>query len=378
VTPARVPALWLLLAPLLVGLVLTAAPARANDQVGLPVYAYYYIWYTATSWDRAKTDLPLLGNYSSDERSVMEQHVRDAKAAGLDGFLVSWKHTPVLDRRLAMLAGIARAHDFRLGLVYQGLDFFRRPLPAARVASDLSWFADHYGADAAFAPSGQEPLVVWSGTWEFTRRQVARVSAAVRDRLALLGSQRTAEEYRPVSRLLDGDAYYWSSVDPEVDRHAPEVLAALGGAVHRTGGLWFPSAAPGFDARLIGGTRVVPRRGGETLRREWATALDSSADGVAVVSWNEFSENSHVEPSRHFGNSSLRQLAALLGATVPASVAADSSDGGSSSGSTPWRAGLALLIGLGLVPGSLLLVARGRGASGSHVVRPTDRLDEWS
>jgi hypothetical protein len=367
--------LLLVLSALLVGL---PAPARANDSVGLPVYAYYYIWYTPTSWDRAKSDLPLLGRYSSDERSVMTKHVEEAQSAGLDGFLVSWKHTPTLDRRLAVLADVARAHHFRLGIVYQGLDFFRRPLPAARVAADLAWFAREYRGDKAFATGGDGPLVVWSGTWEFSRRQIAHVSRQVRGRVTLLGSQRSAEEYAPVARFLDGDAYYWSSLDPQVDVRAPDRLGELGKAVHARGGLWLPSVAPGFDARLIGGHRVVPRRSGETLRREWSMALDSSADGVAIVSWNEFSENSHVEPSRNRGNASLRDLATLLHAKVPASIGADSSDGGSSAGSAPWRAGLVLLIALGLVPGSLLVLARGRGSTRSRRLRPIERLDEWS
>ena len=104
--------------------------AVANDEVGIPVFAYYYIWFTPTSWERAKSDLPLLGRYSSDQESVLESHVEKAREAGLDGFLVSWKRTPDLTRRLAQLVNVARAHDFKLGIVYQGLDFYRRPLPA--------------------------------------------------------------------------------------------------------------------------------------------------------------------------------------------------------------------------------------------------------
>ena len=33
-----------------------------------PLFAYYYIWFNAGSWNRAKTDYPLLGRYSSDDR----------------------------------------------------------------------------------------------------------------------------------------------------------------------------------------------------------------------------------------------------------------------------------------------------------------------
>src|SRR5215213_1398445 len=41
----------------------TVAP-QANP---IPILAYYYIWFDVKSWDRAKTDIPLLGRYSSDE-----------------------------------------------------------------------------------------------------------------------------------------------------------------------------------------------------------------------------------------------------------------------------------------------------------------------
>ena len=71
----------------------------------------------------------------------MRQHVRWAKAAGIDGFLVSWKSTPTLDDRLARLITVADAERFRLGIVYEGLDFHRRPLPIATVRHDLLRFA---------------------------------------------------------------------------------------------------------------------------------------------------------------------------------------------------------------------------------------------
>ena len=82
-----------------------AGAAASPRQTGQPpVFAYYYIWFNGSSWERAKTDYPLLGRYSSDDRGVMRQHVRWAKRAGIDGFIVSWKSTPVLNRRLERLA----------------------------------------------------------------------------------------------------------------------------------------------------------------------------------------------------------------------------------------------------------------------------------
>ncbi len=74
----------------------------------IPKLAYYYIWFDSTSWNRAKIDYPLLGNYSSDDRTIMRQHILWAKAAGIEGFIVSWKSTDVLNRRLEQLTDLAR------------------------------------------------------------------------------------------------------------------------------------------------------------------------------------------------------------------------------------------------------------------------------
>ena len=115
-------------------MVLAVAPPAAAASRPDPLFAYYYIWFNAGSWNRAKTDYPLLGRYSSDDRGVMEQHVDWAKQAGIDGFIVSWKSTPVLNRRLERLIEVADAKHFRLLVIYQGLDFHR-----AAAARESGW-----------------------------------------------------------------------------------------------------------------------------------------------------------------------------------------------------------------------------------------------
>lgn len=138
---------------------------EASDPI--PVMAYYYIWFDARSWDRAKTDYPLLGRYSSDDLSGMEQHVQWAKDAGIDGFIVSWKSSFLLDRRLEQLMDIAAAKNFHLWIMYQGLDFERNPLPTSWIDADLEYFIEQYADHPAFSQYDR-PIVIWSGTWEFT------------------------------------------------------------------------------------------------------------------------------------------------------------------------------------------------------------------
>jgi len=290
----------------------------------IPVLAYYYIWFDANSWNRAKIDFPLLGRYSSDDAIVMRQHIQWAKAAGIDGFIVSWKSTEKLNRRLGQLINLADVEDFKLVIIYQGLDFERNPLPVKRVATDLDYFVVHYADHAAF-DLFEKPVVIWSGTWKFSREEITSVTEERGDHLLILASEKNAKGYERLADIVDGNAYYWSSVNPDTFPGYAEKLTAMERVVHANGGLWIAPSAPGFDARLIGGTTVVGRKNGETLQIEMSAAFQSSPDAIGLISWNEFSENSHVEPSVNHGNHYLEVLTDIRHAASPKEADFDSS-----------------------------------------------------
>ncbi|MGV9276815.1 endo-1,3-alpha-glucanase family glycosylhydrolase [Streptomyces griseosporeus] len=337
-----------------------AAVVPAAGGARPPLLAYYYQWFQRSSWQRAKTDAPRLGPYSSDDASVVRTHIAWAKAAGIDGFVVSWKSTRVNDRRLDLLFAEARAQRFRVAVIYQGLDFHRRPLPVARVAADFRLLRDRYAADPAFFRIGGRPLTVFSGTWEYAAADVARVTGPVRDRLMVLGTEKNPAGVRRVAAATDGDAYYWSSVNPGTnDRHTAK-LRAMAAAVHAAHGCWMAPFAPGFDARLVGGTRSVPRSGGRTLRAEYAAALASDPEVLGLISWNEFSENSHVEPSRAYGTQALDTLRELRG--MPAPPVGSAPSGAARHTSPGYGSGLLRLAGcLALLVGAVAVLGR-RGA----------------
>jgi hypothetical protein len=102
---------------------------------------------------------------------------------------------------------------------------------------------------------------------------------------------------------------------------------------------------------------VVDRRDGATLADALDAAMTSSPDAIGLISWNEFSESSHVEPSLRYGRRYLEALTALerrgaRGGAGSGDFASDEPDG---RGAGPGR--LVLL-------GSLLLA----GAAGLAVV----------
>lgn len=292
-----------------------------------PVLAYYYIWFDERSWDRAKTDYPTLGRYSSSSREVMQAHVRQAKAAGFTGFIVSWKGQEPLSSRLRVLTEIATEEDFKLALVYQALDFDRDPLPVERIMSDLEFFVQRYADEPAFDLFGA-PVVIITGTWKFSRDEIAMISGAYSrghvlgpdggqaGALNILASERSMDGYERIADLVDGNAYYWSSGDPVTSARYGAQLVEMGEGVREAGGIWLAPAAPGFDARLVGGTKVVERRDGETLRSALDAALGSNPHAIGVISWNEFSENTHIEPSLAFGTDYVAIAAEFLGGAV--------------------------------------------------------------
>jgi hypothetical protein len=300
--------------PSTVPILAPSMPSTPETESHVPVLAYYYIWFDTQSWNRAKTDYPLLGRYSSDDADVMRQHVEWAQEAGIDGFIVSWKSTEKLDSRLEQLVEIAEEADFKLAIIYESLDFERNPLPVTQVDSDLSYFIRQYSDHPAFDVFGK-PLVIWAGTWEFSTQDIASVVQDKREHILILASEKNLKDYQRVSDLVDGDAYYWSSVDPDTHPGYREKLEAMGEAVHADGGLWIAPAAPGFDARLVGGNRVVDRESGDTLQEQLSAAMQSSPDAIGLISWNEFSENSHVEPSQDHGHRYLELLAEMLPVT---------------------------------------------------------------
>jgi hypothetical protein len=303
-----------------------AGPApTATPAPPIPTLAYYYIWFDPTSWNKNKLDYPTLGKYSSDDTSVMLQHIQWAKQAGLNGFIVSWKDTPTLDSRLKQLVKLADQQNFKLAIIFQGLDVNRNPIPLDQISGGLDYFIQNFASDPAFQIY-DKPLVIWSGTWKFTPEQIQSVTSGRRDKLLILASEKSTDAYRKVADLVDGDAYYWSSVNPDTYQGYDLKLQGMSDAVHAKHGVWIAPAAAGFDARLIGGTTVVDRKNGDTLRTEMNVAVQSNPDMIGVISWNEFTENSYIEPSQKYGHQYLDVLSTISHTSPPAIAEMDSSE----------------------------------------------------
>jgi len=291
-------------------------PAAAAKPA-VPVLAYFYNWFDRSSWDRAKIDYPAAGRYSSDDPRILRNQIQQAKSAGIGGFIVSWKSTVTNNRRLRLLITIANEEQFKLAMIYQGLDFARNPQPVDRVAADFRLFRDSFADDPVFLRMSGKPLTILSGTWAFDHDNVGAITGPVRSSMLVLSTEKSVDGYRRLADVTDGDAYYWSSVDPDTHPNYPDKLISMSEAIHADGKIWLAPFSPGFDARLVGGTKSVDRKDGETLVTQYQAAAKSSPDAFGLISWNEFSENTHVEPSVTFGDRYLTALRGILVTPTP-------------------------------------------------------------
>ena len=325
------------------------------------VFAYYYLWWSANHWRSAlgpnypssATPLPLpaaldsagcgatskyVGNtltdvpskvYSQDDPGFIEADVRQAAAAGLSGFLVNWIGTgsatqsttsnPYSARLQVMVNAVHKVNaagiPFKLWLSYKAS---AQLLSASYISNDLAFFSRTYGSDPAFDHAQSSKVtMIWQGSRKYPASTLSSVGTPLRSKLRILGDETTWSSSR--APFLDGNAYYWSSQNPYANPQSFTQLANLAKAVRASGPnpdgsakVWVAPLIPGYNKQLAGGSACVPRRGGQTIRTLFVGNGATNPDAFGLISWNEISEGSYIDPMARYGYQDLNALSALI------------------------------------------------------------------
>ena len=319
------------------------------------VYVHYYLWWTSQHWtDKLGpaypyttapipgsidgqgcnptvsysgaqiVDVPTEGLYDQTQPATFGRHIDLANQAGLKGFLADWQGTgdPAqgvtssgYNSRFDLLVKTVDAYDsahgatFGLGLAYAAFGDYARP--ASKLIADLRYFVSRYGSDPAFRNGySSKPIVMWLDSRKFSPQTIQAVSRAVEPYVYLLGDE-TATSWPNDGQYLDGTSYYWSTQDPWNNSRAGSAVSDLASQVHADGKSWFAPFIAGYNKQLMGGG-CVQRRGTQTLTKLWQLNGAARPDGWFGISWNEFVENTYLEPSKRYGSTYLDALAALI------------------------------------------------------------------
>ena len=258
--------------------------------------------------DLGSTHTPTGGPYDSRDPAVLQAQLAGARAAGLDGFLMSWwgRESEEAGAFTALLAA-AQGTGLVLAPYYEAGELWRRG--GGGIAADLEALLDRHRDEPALLRVAGTPVIfvyaahrVRPPVWEYVRRRLAAGGRRVylvgdAARPAWLTWFDALHVYTPVTFLARG-----ADVARE-DRARADAARAAGVP-------FMAAVAPGFDDRTIRvpGT-LVPRDGGATYDATWRAALAADPAWILVASWNEWHEGSEIEPSLEHGTAYLEATA---------------------------------------------------------------------
>ncbi len=307
-----------------IGLAQPAPPAEA--QTNRQVWVYYMgFWSGGPSWDmqaNVLTDYPLIGKYDSRDPGVAATQIDQARGAGIDAFLVSWfgladqaTTTPVLNNMLDRAA----ERGFRVAAV---VDMFNPAFNRDRngLINSLRWLVNDRANHPGYLRYNGRPVIVFafqssagfsSSEWQSIRNQVDP------NRTTLW-----------IAEGLNGCCLYGGAMDGMyafnlawANGSSSRYIQERNAVANRGGTFYMPTVHPGWNENLIAARDNRPnptsprdRAGGQFLANSWNGAVTAGTDVILVVSWNEFMENSHIEPSVLYGTQSLDTLRPLIAA----------------------------------------------------------------
>ena len=288
------------------------------------VLAHYYPWYTLDSWrDPQFADRPAQ-LYSSDSQTDVDRQVAQAKSADIDAFVVSWQGRTNVenDRRMRVVLDSAARGGIRACLYFETYivnpaNDSSQPIDPATMVQWLEDAVDLYGSHPAYLRVDGRPVIFVYISWMLSEPVWSGIVAAVhrtgRNPLIIGDFADSA-----LINVLDGEYQYINDLSSPTDlltKYRAETLRvrtfdlAAGGRRR----IWVASVCPGYDDRLLTGRSqhsVVDRANGGVYDTQWNTAVSMAADWIVISTWNEFFENTEIEPSVRLGTSYLDQTRA--------------------------------------------------------------------
>jgi hypothetical protein len=302
----------------------SGGPLPAPGAVDRLVLAFFYPWYDRNSWSSPQLlDRPL-EPYSTDDQVDMRRVARQAADAALDALVVSWMGKTFdggwNHRRMLMCLDAARDAGLRIATLLETTvanpqhEQTGVPPDPDTVFAWLVDIVDSYGAHPAYLRVDNRPVVFAYAAQRLTLSQwtevLSRLRASGRDVLVV-------GEGANSTRLgaFDGLFFYASNLFGASDIPAFDRAQSLSARTYYllpdqgARRLWVATVSPGYDdTQLTDGraARVTDRDGGRYFDVQWRSALDMRADWVVVTSWNEWWENTEIEPSQRYGDFYLR------------------------------------------------------------------------
>lgn len=280
-----------------------------------PVLAFYYPWYSPSTWcSCTMTDLPPT-HYNSDDEATIERQVNQAAGAGVTGVISSWwgqqDHT---NANFAKVLAYSARLEQTTGFHFASTIYFESDAPALQglntIVSQLRYVISHYASSPYFFHWRGKPVIFF---WHpLANGRTLALWRQIRGQVDPHNTMIWSAEGTDLSSLavFDGihlfSAAYWGILHNNinaVDQGFRAKIDAYNRANH-TQKIWAAGVLPGAnDSKVPGRTNptIVPRNNGASYRASWNGALSSNPDWITITSFNEWFEGTMIEPSVSYG-----------------------------------------------------------------------------
>ncbi len=297
---------------------LQAQPSELTREVWV---FYLSFWAGENTWqwnENVLIDRPLLGYYNSKMPDVADVQIQQAITTGIDAFIVNWwgiDESVTTTPALVNLLDRANYNRFEIGVAVDlyPQDFFQN---RDQLERSLTWLYENALTHPAYLHYNGKPIVLFAfqdrfdwRTWRDLRENIDPDHNAI----WIAEGLGACCLYNGVMEGMYAFNMAWANGNPDY------YIAERNLIFERGGELYIPTISPGWDEDIIAQLTNRPnptsprdRADGQFLTSSWNGVLEVESDVILVVSWNEFIENSHIEPSERFGTQSLDVLRPLI------------------------------------------------------------------
>lgn len=316
----------------------TATPAsrtEVTDLSGTYTFAFYYPWYSNTRhWSEGYKLTPVLGDYSSREASLIEQHVSWASNYGLNAFYLSWwgpnswEDTTIHDHFISH----ADFGSIDFAILYEtigrldvqdGQIDLSKTQNKTRLRDDICYLADRFFTSPGYMTvDGKYPLFLYL-TRNFTG-DIEGVFSDIRDEvdqpLYLIGDQvywqsPSESQSQAILNALDAVTAYnmhtsVSDINEDFISKVADQYTKWRKAAEDHGTEFVPNVIPGFDDSAVrpDADHPVITRSPDRFSQFVKTVKSMTTDipMLSVTSFNEWHENTQIEPAEQYNEQYLK------------------------------------------------------------------------
>jgi hypothetical protein len=279
-------------------------PGRALPRM---VWAYYYPWYTDKTWSKPTLNDRPLELYSSDDARVIARQIDQAQSVGIDGFISSWWGPgDKTDTNLKSLLTVAREKGFRIALFLETLKD-GHPRSEEEMVRWLSYAIRTYRDSPALMKVNGKPVIFLFASQTVPVMMFRRIVVQLREQG--LDACFIADAFGlDKLGLCDGvHRYNLGGVrNLESDERRTSQLVRNAWMLNAAPRDWVFAATvqPGWDDRHIPGRKgnFQDRQDGAYMRRSFEAAIAGNPDWICISTWNEWFENSEIEPGQRYGD----------------------------------------------------------------------------